>query len=138
MADTLSHPLKLDVELGAPAELSIPTRSPRRPVMDMNSKAIGSNDVGHDLFDDVSSAEFMLDGMNSPRESVFSLNNQDMQDTRRNSNASQGSLDSIDCSAVEFFWDELLELEVCEIDDLISIAKLHDDNDSQKVKYVAL
>lgn len=135
MADIVSQPLTLGVGLGTSAEFSIPSRSPKRPVMNMGSKGFGPSDVVDCLFDDVSSAEFMLDGMNSPRESVFSLSR---GDNRRRSNASQDSIDSIDSSAVEFFLDELLELEVCQIDDLISISRFHDENDAQEVKYVSL
>lgn len=135
MAQTLSQPIEFGVSLGSPADVSVPSRSPRRPVMDISSKGLGSNDIAHDLFDDVSSAEFMLDGINSPRESVFSLNR---NDNRRRSNASQDSIDPIDSSAVEFFLDELLEIEVCQIDDLISIAKFHDNSDAQHVRYVTL
>lgn len=118
--------------------MSIPARSPRRPtavVLGANKGSLASQH-DNDLFDDVSSAEFLLDGPNSPRDSLFSLNEPGAP--RRQSFASNEAMDSINNAPIEFFLDELLELQVCQIDDLVSIERWHDDWDPQTVQFVTI
>lgn len=133
-----SNNLNNGAVLAAPVNLIVPARSPKRPsaIVLTASKDALKNGNDDDLFDDVSSAEFFLEGQNSPRDSLFSLNEPNAP--RRQNFAFNETLDKIDDSEIEFFLDEMLELQVCQIDDLISIQRWHDEWDSQTVQHIRI
>lgn len=137
MSQTISLPLSGHSLLGEPVQMDIPSRSPNRPKgmviagLDVNGK---SNE--DEVYDDMSSGEFIMDGYDSPRDSVFSL--EEPFGCAKMDFARRDSVDLIDCSEIDFYLDELLDAEVCQIDDLVFVMREHDERDCDRVKYVTI
>ncbi|RKP32363.1 hypothetical protein METBISCDRAFT_21630 [Metschnikowia bicuspidata] len=117
--------------LGAPCNLSIPSRSLNRPMMTLNTK----DSVGAELVHDVSSAEFFVDSPGSPEGSLFSV---DEAATPWREISVCDSIDPIDCSEIDFDLDDLLDIELCQVEDLVDIEMYHDSWGPRKVSYVSI
>lgn len=131
----LGAPIDVD---GSPLDIQIPARSPLRPVLTIsnNTKEFlpnGYND--NDLFNDMSSNEFVLDGYASPRDSLFSIPRNLPPKLERNDKIDK--FDSIDYSEIDSFLDEPFEIELCVVDDLMSILRNHNQNDQELVRFIS-
>lgn len=134
MSIATSSSIKDGVILSPTADVSVPFRSLKRPALLNLNLPDKSGHPGNEVFDDISSAEFILESPNSPTNSVFSLHV--LLASRREGMISNASVDSMACSESDFI-EELLEVKLCQVDDIISIERAHEAHDSQKVKYVS-
>lgn len=117
--------------IGAPCDLSIPSCSLNRPMMTLNTK----DSVGAELVHDISSAEFVVDSPGSPEGSLFSVD--EPAKPWREISACD-SIDQIDCSEIDFDLDDLLDIELCQVEDLVDIEMYHDSWGPRKVSYVSI
>lgn len=116
-------------------ESQIPTRSPKRPrAVNLH---LDSSHHGYTLFkgdmteadDDVSSAEYKLQGPSSPRESIFSTSS---SPSRIEKLPSQN--DELEVSMDEIYMEEFDDAEICTITDVVAYKQSNGSSHVQLVK----
>lgn len=109
-------------------DIEVPNRSPERPRMmriDMDAlqhKIAFNIESSPHPDDDISSAEYKLQGSHSPRESIFSLS-PDVQPCEENQE-SPSAIHLDDLTLDDISVDDFLDAEICTITDVVSYKHL--------------